>query len=75
MVFLDHVQNLHSAFIVDPSIDGDTGTGVTGITDVALTKAPKFAGAPTRGSRPDNDAKSRARCFLGARPAKTRVHE
>ena len=54
----------------DASVAGGIGTGTTGITDVVLTQAPKFGGAPTRGPRPDNDAKSRARCFLGARPAK-----
>ena len=65
----------HATPNTDPSIGGDTGTSVTGITDVTLTKAPKFGGAPTRGPRPDNDAKSRARCLLDARLAKTRVHE
>ena len=37
----------HATQNTDASVTGGTGTGITGITDVALTQSPRFGGTPT----------------------------
>ena len=60
----------HATQNTDASVAGGIGIGITGITDVVLTQAPKFGGAPTAWPGPGSGAKFRFGAAWCIRPAK-----